>query len=270
MPIVESLSSKGAVKQYTNQDIPSTGFIGNGANWVAREVPLSLSQNLISVTFPAPQLDTSYVVFAMMENLVDANPQIQQVEITNKTTSGFVAQWNMPLDSGNYTLTYILPSKEFAASETAIAINSTSLVDPFALFRASAVYPVIAVMQNLVDTNPQFQTILVTNKTVTDATLSWSHPTDTANYQAVALFQGTVQQAINSGVSSAVVTLPVSYGTSANYGIIVSMTNLVDPFPKFQPMIVTAKNPNSFTLNWPENTETANYQLTCYTVSLTN
>jgi hypothetical protein len=82
------------------------------------------------------------------------------------------------------------------------------------------------------------------------------------------MLNATSQVAVGSGATSAILTLPVDYGSTA-YGIVVTAQNTVDPTPKFQPMLVTAKGTNNVTISWNDPTDTANYVLTCYAISTT-
>ena len=236
--------------------------------WVAQEVVLSASSTSESVGFTSPQPDTSYVVFAMMENLVDAHPQYQQVEVVNKTVNGFNVKWNAPLSSGNYILSFVVPPKTFTVSENGINAGATSLTPTFAMPQAASSYGVIAQIQDQVDAFPQFQTTVVTNKTTANDTLSWNAPTSSNSYVMAQMFNASSQVSIGSGQTSAVVPLPVDYGTTS-YGIIVTAQNLIDAHPQFQPLIITSKTTNSVTVSWNVPTDTSSYVLTAYAISVT-
>ena len=261
--------TQSAIFQITGEFIPPAPSAGTGPGWTAKEIALGSGLTEYTYFFPTPQVDNSYVPFAIMENLTDANPQFQQIEITAKTTTSFTVQWNMPLDTANYILSLIVPPKDFSVALTSIGSGLISFNDPTPLIQPSITYPTIAIFQNTVDLTPRFQTIVATNKTTSTVTLSWNDITDSANYQAIAMFNATTQQSVSSGVQSTTITLPVDYGTTG-YGIIVTTTNVTDANPKFQPLLITAKTTNTITVSWPDLTESANYVLTCYAVSLTS
>jgi hypothetical protein len=82
------------------------------------------------------------------------------------------------------------------------------------------------------------------------------------------MLNASVQTAVGSGMTSAVITLPVSYGTTS-YGIMVTMSDTVDSFPQYQPLVITAKSTNSVTVSWNSPTLTANTVLTAYAISVT-
>jgi hypothetical protein len=251
---------------WTDLDTNSGG--GGGSPWVAQELNLPAASTGASITFTAPQPDTSYVVFAIMENLVDPNPQFQQVEVVSKTTTGFNVKWNVPLDTANYIISFVVPPRWFTYAETPIGAGQSSVNVTFPFAQATSSYPVIGMLQNLVDANPQFQSVLVTQETTSATALSWNVPTGTANYKAVTMLNGSAQISVGSGATSVTIPLPVDYGTS-NYGIVVTAQNLVDAHPQYMPLLVTAKTANSVTVSWNVPTSSANYVLTCYAISAT-
>lgn len=71
-------------------------------------IPLSAGVDTITVVFGAPRATATYRPTATFENLVDAAPMIMPVMITGKSTGGFTLSWPAPLDTGNYSLDYIL------------------------------------------------------------------------------------------------------------------------------------------------------------------
>lgn len=242
--------------------------ITGGSFYVAHKLSLTAGTSSVVVTIPA-QPDTSYIVLGIMVNTIDPNPQYQQVEVTAKSNSGFTFTWNDPLDTGNYFVSYIIPPKVFPVAEVAVNLGASSITSPLAIPQSGAGYGLITAFQNLTDPNPQFQTIMVGNNSNTAADLVWNDPTDTANYVATYMINATGQMAIPNGVNTVTVPLPVNYG-APDYAIIASMQNLVDPHPQFPPMVVTAQNNGSATFSWNSGTDTANYLLNYYAISLTS
>lgn len=149
----------------------------------AQEVPVSNGSTSVSVVFPSALPGTNYVVLAQFLNTSDPNPQFQDITITNKTTSGFIATWNAPVDSANYTLSYIVPTVQEQVGEGLVpnAASSVTITLPIAL--AGSNYSVIAQLVNIVDGSPQFQAVTVTAKTNTTFTVEWNSPTDSSNYR---------------------------------------------------------------------------------------
>ena len=246
---------------------PNASGSATGPLWIAQEVSLLSGTTELSITFPTPQTDTSYIVLPMMENLTDPHPQFQQVQVTSKTVSGFTVQWSMALDTANYVLSYIVPPKTLTYSETDLGsgVSNPTLNNP--IFQQGSIYPVLSVLENFTDANPQFQPITVTNKSSTSTMIKYSQPTDTANYEAVAVLTATAQLALSSGVSSATIPLHTSYGADS-YGVFVTMSNTTDPNPRYQSLLVTGKTANSITVSWNDPLDTANYALTAYTISI--
>ena len=137
------------------------------------------------ITISPAQPSTNYVVVATLVNLVDASPSFQPVLITAKTNSSFTVQFNSPLDSANYKLDWKILNSSSAGmqvKETAISISSTTINVTFPIAFATTSYVVTAELVNYTDSNPQFQSIVITAKTTTGFTAQWNAPTDSANY----------------------------------------------------------------------------------------
>ena len=48
---------------------------------------------------------------------------------------------------------------------------------------------------------------------------------------------------------------------SANYQVVPTWSNVIDPDPQFQTLVVTTKTAAGFTVSWPADTDTANYKI---------
>lgn len=244
----------------------SGGGDGSESLWVANEVSIASGATSISINFTSPQPDTSYVVFGMLENTIDAHPQFQQIELIDKSVNGFIFSWNHPLDSANYILSYIVPPKTIFAQEVPISLAANTLSIPLSIPEGTSSYGVISMLQNIVDTNPQFQTAVVGSNTTNAVNFSWNVGTDTSNYVMSYMIGANEQIAIPNGATSIVAPVLVDYGIP-NYAVIATMQNKLDSNPQFQPVIITAKTSDSVTFGWNIPTDTANYILTYYTIS---
>lgn len=242
----------------------------SSAGYIAKEIPLVAGMGTTSyvVTFPM-QVDTSFVIFAMFENLTDPNPQFQQMEVTSKSTTGFTVQWNMPLDTNNYILTYIVPLKSFIETEQAIGSAQNSFTYNLPFTQGSTKYPALSMLQNLVDTYPKFQTTLISSQSTTATVIDFNVPTDTANYQAVAMLNANASTDVSVSGTSATIVTPVNFNTTS-YAVMATMVNVTDANPQFQPLVVTSKSNNSFVVSWNELADTSHYVLNAYMVSLTS
>jgi hypothetical protein len=243
------------------------GGSSSAAIWVADDVPVTSGSTNVVIDFANDQPDLSYMVFAQFENLTDPFPQFQQVEITNKSISGFTATWNIPTDSGNYSLLYIVPPKVFPAAEVPIGSAATSINPNFMLAQGSSGYVLLNAMQNLVDPSPQFQTAIVTARTTSGFTATWNAPTDSVNYTDVYSLSAVGQVVITNGATSATGPLPIDFGTTV-YTVLAMMYDTTDPFPQFQPIVITAKNTNNFTASWNAFADSANYVMVYYALSI--
>ena len=149
----------GTIQNVSQSNIYYFSGGGSGSSptsWVAKKVALASGSTSASFSFSSPQPDLSYVVFDMMGNTTDLHPQFQQVEVTGKTTAGFTAKWNVPLDTANYFLCYIVPPKTIPQSEVAVGSGSSSVS-----VSQTGIGWVLAQLQNTVDSHPQFQPVLI-------------------------------------------------------------------------------------------------------------
>jgi hypothetical protein len=242
--------------------------VAGGSGYYAAKISLTSGSTSQVVTVPA-QPDASYIVLGMMGNLVDSHPQYQQIETTAKSSSGFTFKWNHPLDTSNYFISFIIPYKVFPEVESAIGSGANTLASTLPIAQPFSGYGVISQLQNLVDANPQFQTVVVGSNTNSTVNLSFNAPTDSVNYQAAYMVGATGQVAIPSSATSITVSLPVSYGSTPNYAVIATMQDTVDAHPQFQPIAVIAETASSVTFGWNVATDSANYLLNYYSISLT-
>lgn len=150
------------------------------------------------------------------------------------------------------------------AQEVAIGSGDTDVTVVFPTPMPGVNYVIQAQMVNTTDPNPQFQDIVITNKTVNGFTANWSSPTDSANYKLAYIVpvvqEHTGEKALSLGVDSLTISLPFDYGTT-NYTVVAQLLNIVDPNPQFQAVVVTAKTNLTFTVSWNSPTDSANYRL---------
>lgn len=78
---------------------------------IDQEVSIGSAASSLAVSFPATLQTASSTprVVAWMVNTTDTDAQIQPVEITVRSSSGFTATWNAPTSTANYKLAYIVP-----------------------------------------------------------------------------------------------------------------------------------------------------------------
>lgn len=253
--------------QICSPEAPGTGA-SSSTGWIAKRVNPSAGDTAHVINLSTPLTDLSYVVLAMMENTIDSTPQYQQVEVTDKSLSGFTLTWNAPLASNNYFINYIVPPISVQGTEKVLNSGTSSSVVTLNVPQNGGNYGIVAAMQNIIDTNPQFQTPIVTAQSATTFTETWASPTGSANYKMVYINNPTAQVPVGPGNVPVVVTLPVAYGTSG-YAVVASFSNVTDAFPTSQPLILIAKNSSQFTVSFNSPAPTANYILTYYAISLT-
>ena len=257
------------ITQIVGPEATTPSSSGSSAAYIAKNAPLSQGATELVVNLTTPMNDLSYVVLAMMGNTVDADPQYQQVEVTSKTLSSFTFQFNAPTETGNYFISYIIPPLSTPGTEVAIGNDALTVTSTLSFPEGSANYGIVNVMQDLVDADPQFQTPLITSQTTTSFTDTFNAPTSSANYQLVYIDNPTGQTTISNGAFTASVTFPVAYGSSTAYAIVASLSNLTDPLPLFQPIIITGKTGSTATFGWNIAMPTGFYVLTYYAISVT-
>lgn len=244
------------------------GSFTNSTTYIANKIALTQGTTSFSLFFPQ-RPDLSYVAMAMLENDTDTNPMYQQVEITSKNTTGIVFKWNAPLETANYFLNFILMPPWVSGAEASINSGVSTVSPSLGVPQNGTAYSIVGTMQNSVDSIVQFQTPLVVGQSSSGFTENFNSPTFTGNYKLSYIQNPTAQIAIPNGATGITVTLPVSYGSNG-YAIIASMSNISDPNPHIQPLIVTAKNSSTFTVSWNTATESGNYLLNYYAISLTS
>jgi hypothetical protein len=242
-------------------------FASNSSYYISQNISLTAGLTSYSVTIPT-QPDTSYIVLPMMQNTLDANPQHQQIEVTSKQTTGFTFTWNAPLDTNNYILNFIVPPTTLIKAEVPISSASSSVTATLNIPQNGSNYGIVSTLQNLVDAFPQFQTPVTTSQSATNFVDSWNAPISSSNYSLVYMGNPTGQVSIGSGANSVTVNLPVAYG-STGYSVFASITDLTDTYPKYQPLVITAKSSSQFSIGFNVPTPSSNYLLTYYAISLT-
>lgn len=150
------------------------------------------------------------------------------------------------------------------------AASSITITFPVALSNTN--YVVMSQMENLVDASPQFQNVVVYNKTINGFSARWNAPTDSANYSLSYIVpieqvqQGEVEVTIAS--TDRVVPLPISL-SGTNYSVVVQLVNYVDGFPQFQPTTIVQKTNLQFKASWNAPTDSADYRLAYHIVQHT-
>ena len=71
-----------------------------------QSVALTTGTTSVSVTFSTSMSSSNYAVTCTLQNTTDSHPQFQPITVTTVSSSGFIANWNVALDSGNYFLNY--------------------------------------------------------------------------------------------------------------------------------------------------------------------
>jgi hypothetical protein len=151
------------------------------------------------------------------------------------------------------------------AGEVALTSGTTSVTVTYPSVLPSLAYGVVCQLVNETDAEPQFQTVIITNKTLSGFTARWNAPLNDNNYlldyvvgpggESTALGE----TAVVMGATSAIISFPSISTTS--YVVIAEFENFTDANPQFQTTVVTAKADNQFVLSWNGPLDTANYRI---------
>jgi len=181
-------NNAGTIQNVVQNQIFQFGAGGGGGSGTpqsgfAQEVALSAGATSFTATFPSALPGVNYIVLANFVNVVDGTPQFQEIVITSKTTTGFTASWNAPLDSNNYFIDYLVPVVQMTSGEFPVNLGDTTATISLPLPLGGTNYTVVAGFVNLVDGAPQFQPVEVIAKTASNFTVEWNSPTDSVNYR---------------------------------------------------------------------------------------
>lgn len=72
----------------------------------AQSIAIGAGVTEINILFSTDFGDSDYSVTANLYNETDALPEFQPITVTARSSTGFTAKWNDPLDTGNYRLNY--------------------------------------------------------------------------------------------------------------------------------------------------------------------
>ena len=125
-------------------------------------------------------------------------------------------------------------------------------------------YSISNSMQNLVDNDPSLYSMIITSKSDSGFTVTFSGIIDSANYKLewkTTRSIATIQRGNNTltnGVQNVSVILPTEYNDT-NYSIDYSLINTVDSEPSQYGSIITAKSVSGFTIKFSGEIDSSNY-----------
>ncbi len=150
------------------------------------------------------------------------------------------------------------------SGQTAILADATTVTVIFSSALPNANYVIITDMINTVDADPQFQTPVITNKTINGFTATWNAPTDSADYILSYIVPGMnlnmAKVVVPAGATSITTTHAIPYSDTL-YSIVANLEDTTDGMPQFQPVVITQLTPTTFTATWNAPTDSANYYL---------
>lgn len=142
------------------------------------EYAIGSGASTLSATLAVPQGASTYPVIAQLQNTVDAHPQFQTTVVGSNTMTSANFSWNALTDSSNYQMVYgILGTGMFG-----IGSGVSSVVVNLPVNFNTSSYALLATMQNISDSLPQYQPLLITAQGASSATISWPIVTDASSY----------------------------------------------------------------------------------------
>jgi len=157
----------------------------------AQSISLPNASLTVAVVFSSALPTANYSVAAQFVNAL-GTPIYQEIIISAKTPTGFMAEWPAPLDSGAYLLDYIayVPDLGETTGDTtrrmgfpALVLNDVGKLITFSTPLPNANYAATVRMFNSTDIAPQFQSLVVTSKSAASLVVEWPAPVDSSNYR---------------------------------------------------------------------------------------
>jgi hypothetical protein len=161
-----------------------------------------------------------------------------------------------------------VPYKVFLEGEVSVPFNSSSNSVTLPLEQSSSIYGLISMIEDYNDSFPQYQTAIVTGQGPTAFVSSTNAPTTSSNYVTSYMVNATSRNNVGMSAVSVGVNFPINYNTTS-YAVVAMMYNFSDANPQFQPLLVTSKTNSGCTFSWNAPTNTSNYVLSYYVISLT-
>jgi hypothetical protein len=163
----------------------------------------------------------------------------------------------------NAILGGLTSNSSYIANSVALTAGTTSYTVTIPA-RPDLSYVVLAMMQNTVDSTPQYQQVEVVSKSTTGFIFEWNAPLSSSNYLINFIIPALPTQGGETSIPSASTSVTAALNIPQNgpsYGIIGVTQNLVDTYPQFQTALITAQTSTSFTDSFNAPTSSANYQL---------
>jgi len=157
----------------------------------AQSVSIPNAALSVAVVFSSPMPSADYGIAAQFLNALGA-PIYQEIIIRLKSANGFTAEWPAPLDSGDYFLDYIayVPDLGETTGDVARKMGFNALtpsdVGKNVIFPTpfpDALYSVACRFSNELDPGPQYQSLVVTSKSMNGFVVEWPAPVDSNNYR---------------------------------------------------------------------------------------
>lgn len=153
----------------------------------AQSVALTNGSTSVAVSFATAMPDATYSVTYSIKNTTDESVLFQPGVTTLQTAGGFTVKWNAPLDSANYTLSYIAilnpaSGSGMRAANVALTTSTTSVAITFSTALPSSDYAITAIMKNTTDGSVYYHPVTVTVQDASGFTAKWNTPLETGNY----------------------------------------------------------------------------------------
>ena len=232
---------------------------------------LVIGSSSITIIFPEPEADTSYVLNVNMFNEFDAsNASMYGIIITNKTVEGFTVLFSSPLDSNKYKLSWSVNTQSTDKGIDNLILNSNKYTVSFSPLINNQ-YTIATSIVNETDPNPSIYNFIVTERLNDSFTLQFNSPIDSTNYSLEwNIYDST------SFIPNGLINIPQMDESTVNphidvpldprqrndkYSLGLSMINTVDASASIYSYIVSKKDNDTFRVRFSSPIDSTNYYL---------
>lgn len=143
---------------------------------------LTIGDTTATITFDTP-FSNSYILNGMLANTIDSTSSIYLLSVISKTTTGFIVEFSDAIDSNNYKLEWMAIERANRQSGIIALTNSSTsqsvtLNYPF----SDILYSINAEISNTSDPSASIYGTVISSKSTTGFTVSFSDNIDSSNY----------------------------------------------------------------------------------------
>ena len=166
--------------------VDTTGYVVSeiiqGEYDLPQTVELINGQKEVNVIYDVSQETLDYSLVVNVFNEVDSAPSIIPYVIRYKSYTGFTLEFDNPMDSDNYFMTWDIIDATNAHGLEVLTPGSDEVTVSFSIPMTNINYSIGLTLENLVDTTSSYFFYTVVDKTVNGFKVQFSSPIDSPNY----------------------------------------------------------------------------------------